>query len=511
MSRRFFQFLFKSNLSCKFLIKNRQFHLSTSFYKKSFTRPQERYQNFNKQEENLESDSDPEISKDMLDDPVDQEYKKMLERSFRVSNMGHNVFVIQPFIKWGHGKKRITTPELQLAESCALIRTLNSWSIADQTTISLMSFEKTSFFGKGNIEKLQDRVFQNSEISAVFISVDILKGVQREYLENLFKVPVFDRYSIVIQIFREHATSREAKLQVRLAEFPYLRGRLKKTYSGGQFSGSSGETYTEFLRNILKEKEKRVRAEINLLRNQREILRKNRKKSQLPIVAVVGYTNSGKTSLIKALTEEDQIMPKDVLFATLDVTVHAGLLPSGMKALYIDTVGFISNIPTNLIESFVATLEDALLADVIVHVRDISHPDATAQVAHVQETLNRLNLKPDLLGNIIEVGNKADLVKSLNESEWDGVLLTSAVKLKGLEEVKHAIEDGILRATGRQKMDIRVKSGGDEYQWLMREATVSNVRGDDRDAQFCIMSVIISPSVLAKFKHQFIMSARRRV
>lgn len=503
MSRRFCQYLFKNRLSCKFLISTRQINVSAVFCKKSYTRPTERFRNIVKREENVEQD-DAETHNALLTDSVEQEYRKMIERSFRVANTGHNVLVIQPFIKWGSNKKRNTTPELQLAESCALVRTLNSWSVADKTVISLMSFEKTSFFGKGNLDKLQDQVFQNREISAVFISVDMLKGVQRDFLENLFKVPVFDRYSIVIQIFREHAVSREAKLQVRLAEFPYLRGRLKDSHSGGHFSGSSGETYSEFQRNILKEKEKRVRAEISLLRNQRELLRRKRQKSQLPVVAVVGYTNSGKTSLIKALTEEDDIMPKNVLFATLDVTVHAGILPSGMKVLYVDTIGFISDIPTTLIESFVATLEDALLADVIVHVRDVSHPDAPAQLDHVQETLTSLELRSDLLENVIQVGNKADLVKSLDETEWNGVILTSAVQLKGVEEVKCAVEDAILRATGRQKMDIRVRSGGEEYQWLKRETTVSNVRCDTRDAQFSVMSVIIAPSVLAKFKHIFI-------
>lgn len=485
----------------------RSVHVTVACCKKNFTRPSGKFSKARRSDEVCGDEEDSDVGSDAVSLSLDEEYNKLADRTFRVPDMGHNVFVIQPYVKWGVNKKRNTTPDLQLAESCALINTLNRWSVVDQTTISLMSLEKTTLFGKGNLEKLQQKVSDNMNISAVFISIDILKGVQRQFLEDLFKVPVYDRYSIVIQIFREHAISREAKLQLKLAELPYMRGRIRHLQPQHHFTGSSGETFVEFQRNLLKEQERKIKAEVENLRSQRDLLRKKRQKSQLPIVAVVGYTNSGKTSLIKALTEEDTIMPKNVLFATLDVTVHAGLLPSRMKALYVDTIGFISDIPTTLLESFVATLEDALLADIIVHVIDVSHPDAKAQMDHVHETLRGLNLSEELMKNIIEVGNKVDLVDNIDEAQWPGAILTSTIKFRGIDEVKEAVEEAIIRSTGRRRLDVRVRTGGSEYQWLMREATVCSVRADPDDAQYCFMLIIIAPNILAKFTHQFITSA----
>lgn len=202
------------------------------------------------------------------------------------------------------------------------------------------------------METLRNYIRRNPEITSVFINISTLTVGQREELESAFRVPIYDRFSIVMLILKKHAISKHAKLQVALAEVLYLQKRQKRI-------DSSGLPY-ETRKVMLKKRETKLKLEIEKLRNQRKRTRENRKGKDYPIVAVVGYTNCGKTSLIKALTDDIKLEPKDQLFATLDVTFHAGLLPSKMKVLYVDTVGFISNIPTTLIECFVVTLEDTL-------------------------------------------------------------------------------------------------------------------------------------------------------
>lgn len=195
-------------------------------------------------------------------------------------------------------------------------------------------------------------------ITSVFINMGTLKSVQREELERIFQVPIFDRYNIVMLILKRHAISKHAKLQVALAEVLYLQSRLKRM-------DSSGIPY-ETRKLMLQKREHKLKKAIEKLRHHREHTRSKRKQMDFPVVAVVGYTNSGKTSLIKALTEDATLQPRDQLFATLDVTLHAGVLPSRLEVLYVDTVGFMSDIPTTLIECFVVTLEDALYS-VSVH------------------------------------------------------------------------------------------------------------------------------------------------
>lgn len=184
----------------------------------------------------------------------------------------------------------------------------------------------------------------------------MLNNTQKQYLEELFQVPVMDRFSVVIQILRIHATSRESKLQVALAEIPYI----------WQQFGQEGPTLRSHLSDsqkcMLRNREKRIKMELENVRNHRQMLRKNRSMRQFPIVAVVGYTNAGKTSLIKALTNQEKLQPRNQLFATLEITAHRGVLPCNLEVIFMDTVGFMADIPTDLFSCFIATLEDAMLA-----------------------------------------------------------------------------------------------------------------------------------------------------
>ncbi|XP_022205972.2 putative GTP-binding protein 6 [Nilaparvata lugens] len=437
-----------------------------------------------------------------------------VEKGIEQKAMGYNIFVIQPYIKWGASKKQLTTPANQLNESVALIDTLKDWAVVGTEIVPLTTTKSPQVFGKGKLEALTKIIKSDESITAVFISLNVLSKVQQDFLEETFGLPVFDRYSVVMRIFREHAVTKEAKLQVAMAEIPQLWRNLsldKYRARGGDSDGSSGETLYEIRKNIIKEREGRLRAELKSLKKHRDLIRSKRKKRQFPTIAVVGYTNAGKTSLIKALTLEQQMQPKNELFATLDVTCHLGVLPSNIKVLYIDTIGFISDIPTMLIEPFIVTLEDALEADLIVHVIDVSNPDYVAQAAHVDDTLKQLNVDQSLVKNIIVVANKVDLLtkKQLQTLEGNGMLQISCANNSGLSQLRDEVQRILLNVTDRVKIRIRVANGGPEFSWLYKESSVVDVVMDENNGQFIFMDVIVTKTNLERFKFEFIMKKKR--
>lgn len=453
-----------------------------------------------------EQDAEPE-------DFEKDEYDDMMKRILHLPEMGHQVLVVQPYVKWGSGKKHNTTPELQLAEAVALIGTLPKWKVVDTVKVGLHSLGKKSLFGTGNLQMLKERIYRDKQITAVFVSTDILRGIQHRELEEVFGVPVYDRYMVVIQIFREHAVSKEAKLQIAMAEIPYLRMRIKGLvegavdHHGGATAsiGGAGETHIEIRKRILNNREMKLKRMLDKVRAQRTLLRNKRQRLEYPVIAVVGYTNAGKTSLIKALTGERDLEPKDHLFATLDVTAHGGVLPSRLKVLYVDTVGFISDIPSNLIESFVATLEDAFLADIVIHVCDVSHPDYKAQAETVTKTLKSLNLSSDMLDNILVVGNKMDLLPENTPSEdFNCNVLVSSVTNQGLDDLVMQLDRTMLKVTGRCSLVVRVRMSGEEVRWLYKNAAVTEVTADPKDSQYLLMKVVISEAQLSIFRHNFI-------
>ncbi|CAG9764221.1 unnamed protein product [Ceutorhynchus assimilis] len=427
----------------------------------------------------------------------DEEYNKLADHYFQIKQ-AHRCLVIQPYVKWGRNKLNIT-PDEQLSEAIALINTLPAWTVEDTLAVPLDTLDRKALLKSGSMEKIRNLVQKNSNFSAIFINSGSLKKVTINILQENFQRPIFDRYNIVMQILKAHATSKHAKLQVALAELYYVRRKSEKDLFFRTYD-------PETLRLMFQEREQKLKIEIKNIRNQRNILRNKRQKMDYPVVAVVGYTNAGKTSIIKSLTGEESLKPKNQLFATLDVTVHKGTLPSGLEVLYIDTVGFISDIPTNLIECFVATLEDALLADVILHVEDISSKSYEYKRNHVFQTLERLQIQAEsknVLGKVIGIGNKCDLVVDQIDQKAD-VLLVSAEKGQGLEELKHQLESFILHITGRKKITIRTSNGGDGIRWLYRNATVLEEIPDQDNLQYVFVRVIITAANLDKFKHHFI-------
>lgn len=435
------------------------------------------------------------------------EIKEIRDQAVGLLNTDHKVFVIQPFIKWGQKMKRNTTREFMLAESKALIESLQGWSVVDSQIVSLLSFDKKYFFGKGNLEQLENQIRGDHRVTAVFISVDVLKLYQQKMLQDIFKVPVFDRYMIVIQIFKAHAITREAKLQIAIAELPYLWTRCRTIEDATNINISKG--FLDSRRMVLMEQEQKLKRALNKLKGHRKLLRNNHERKKFPVVAVVGYTNCGKTTLIKALTDDINLVPRNQLFATLDVTTHEGQLPNKLKVLYIDTIGFISNIPTTLLEPFKVTLEDAMLADIIIHVVDVSNPDYLQQKQHVDETLRRLEIEEKMLEHVLTVGNKIDALPPGHSVPEEYDLLISAIKGIGLTELKLRVQDMVVEATGRKTLTMRVRNGGKEYLWLMKHAAVSKVIEDETSAEHLLLDVVISEAALNKFKHEFIVSRKR--
>ncbi|XP_030559565.1 putative GTP-binding protein 6 [Drosophila novamexicana] len=453
----------------------------------------------------------------------DRAYDEVAGGAMRISRdvaTAQHVFILQPYVKWS--AKRTTpndvTPDDQLAEATALIHSLPNWQVARSLKVPLESLERKTLFGSGKLAELKQLMTdlrQERQVTCLFVSKGTLSFAQKQFLETEFQLPVLDRYSVVIQILRLHATSAEARLQVALAELPYIWA-LAKDASVTQ-TRRQGYSLSDLQKEILRTRERKLRAELDGVRRQRQLLRQKRKQQNYPVAAVVGYTNAGKTSLIKALTVEDKLQPRNQLFATLDVTAHAGNLPCNQQLIYMDTVGFMSDLPTGLFECFVATLEDAMLADIIIHVQDLSHPCHSAQRGHVESTLRSLafsiaggDSSVSQLPPIINVYNKCDLLTPkaqlaavVQQPNTEVGHLISARAQTGLEPLLKDVEKQILAATGRRKLQVRVPSGGPEMAWLYKNAAVVDTRADEQNAEKILMRVVISQRTLEQFKREF--------
>lgn len=252
---------------------------------------------------------------------------------------------------------------------------------------------------------------------------------------------------------------------------------------------------------VLKDKEMKIRKALDRLRRKRQLLGRQRRRGEFPVVSVVGYTNCGKTTLIKALTGDAAVQPRDQLFATLDITAHAGSLPCRLPVIYVDTIGFLSQLPHSLIESFSATLEDVAHSDLIVHVRDVSHPETELQKTSVLSALRGLRLPGPLLDSMLEVHNKVDLLPGYSPT-GPRTLAVSALQGLGLEALKAELEDAVLRATGRRVLSLRVRLVGPQLSWLHKEATVQQVDVLP-EAGAAEVKVIISGAAYGKFRKLF--------
>ncbi|XP_077338932.1 putative GTP-binding protein 6 isoform X1 [Lithobates pipiens] len=437
----------------------------------------------------------------------DEDVEELLLSQSPALHGAQKIFIVHPDVKWGAKKPHDTTAELLVAEAVALVHSIPNWIVVDKLIMSTKSPDQKHIFGKGNFQTLTEKIKGIPQITAVFLNVERLSSLSENELEAAWGVKVFDRYTVVLNIFQYNARTKEAKLQIALAKLPLLRSKLRNEMAhldqqggGSRYVMGSGETLVEIQQRLLREREIKLRRALHELRKKRNLLRTQRKRREFPIISVMGYTNSGKTTLIKALTGDISLQPRDQLFATLDVTAHGGLLPCRMPVIYVDTIGFLSQLPHSLIESFSATLEDVIHSDLLIHVRDISHPEAINQKKSVLNVLSNLNVPQKLLDTMIEVHNKIDLVEG--HETIDTAVSVSALHGYGLEGLKQRIETGVMETTGRIAATIRVNLESAQLSWLYKEASVQEVKVLPEDGAADVL-VIITNAAYGKYRKLF--------
>ncbi len=345
--------------------------------------------------------------------------------------------------------------QARLEEAIGLAQALDLVT-AEARIEPLRRVEASGFFGTGKIAQIAERV-KDAEITVVIIDA-ALSPIQQRNLEKKLNAKVIDRTGLILEIFGLRAQTREGRLQVELARLAYERSRLVRTWThlerqrGGRgFLAGPGETQIETDRRILADKMAKLRRELDEVKRTRSLHRKKRQTAPWPTVALVGYTNAGKSTLFNLLSDA-QVLAKDMPFATLDPTVRGVKLPSGRRVLMSDTVGFITDLPTELIAAFRATLEEVIEADVLIHVRDMADPDHEGRKADVESVLAALGAGAEADQHVIEAWNKADQLSPEDHEElvWRAKLpkrdngpvsiVTSAVTGAGVDALLEQVE-----------------------------------------------------------------------
>lgn len=341
------------------------------------------------------------------------------------------VFVLHPYLKDKAPDLLVRSPDARLEEAMGLAAAIEIDLVGGESA-SLRTIKPATYLGSGKLTELK-KFAKAEEIDLIVFDCE-LSPIQQRNLERELKVKVIDRTALILEIFGDRASTKEGELQVELAHLVYQRSRLVRSWThlerqrgGSGFLGGPGETQIEADRRIIADRITRIKRQLDSVTRTRHLHRAQRQKTPYPIVALVGYTNAGKSTLFNRLTDAD-VLAEDMLFATLDPTMRSIMLPSGRKIIMSDTVGFISELPTTLVAAFRATLEEVLEADLIVHVRDASHPDSDIQKQDVEGVLAELgvDLNYDLAADndatpVLEAMNKSDLVSIAELEQWQGV------------------------------------------------------------------------------------------
>jgi len=399
-------------------------------------------------------------------------------------------------------------PEARLAEAVGLAEAIDLDIVAAEV-VPLSKRRPATLLGQGTVDRLGEVV---DELQIGLIVVDAhLSPVQQRNLEKAWNAKVIDRTGLILEIFGARARTREGRLQVELAALSYQRSRLVRSWThlerqrgGFGFLGGPGETQIEADRRLIGDRIVRLKKELEEVKRTRDLHRKARRRVPYPIVALVGYTNAGKSTLFNALTRAE-VLAKDQLFATLDPTMRALALPSGRTIILSDTVGFVSDLPHELVAAFRATLEEVLEADVIVHVRDVAHPDTVAQRADVESVLRELGIGDVIDRGLVEALNKIDLLAEsdrhevVNQAQRDAKLVpVSAVSGEGQADLLALLDCQL--AAERQILDLDVPlSDGASIAWLYSHGEV--LRRDDDELQ-AHMQVRLDTADVARFSRR---------
>ncbi|WP_245294155.1 GTPase HflX [Methylobrevis pamukkalensis] len=417
----------------------------------------------------------------------------------------------------------VRSMEARVAEAVGLARAIDL-EIVGQHPVRITNPRPATLLGEGKVEEIRLAI-EEGEVTLVVVD-HALTPIQQRNLEKAWNAKVVDRTGLILEIFGARARTREGSLQVELAHLNYQKSRLVRSWThlerqrgGFGFLGGPGETQIEADRRLLQERIAKIEGDLDKVRQTRDLHRRNRKKVPHPVVALVGYTNAGKSTLFNRLTEAD-VLAKDLLFATLDPTLRRIKLPHGAEIILSDTVGFISNLPTHLVAAFRATLEEVIEADVILHVRDISHEDTEAQSEDVAEVLRLLEVEIGETGRMIEVWNKIDVIDpdrrerlleaasaatppagGADASKVTAPIPVSALTGEGMDALLAAIEE---RLVGDHPVyDLKLDpSDGEGFAWLHRNAEVLD-RGEAVEGGIPMrvrVSLRHQPQFIARFK-----------
>lgn len=413
--------------------------------------------------------------------------------------------VIHPVVTSHEGSERSLHAALEEAVGLAHAIALE---VAHASIVRLQKVTPATYIGKGKVEEFAARIEEHAIGLAI---VDCaLTPVQQRNLETAFGCKVIDRTALILEIFGARARTAEGKLQVELASLTYQKSRLVRSWThlerqrgGFGFLGGPGESQIELDRRMIGDRIIKIKKQLANVVRTRELHRSTRREVPYPLIALVGYTNAGKSTLFNRLTHA-QVVAQDMLFATLDPTIREATLPSGLKVLMSDTVGFISNLPTELIAAFRATLEEVLSADILLHVRDIAHEDSGAQRDDVLGVLKSLFGREATLDHLIEVHNKIDQWSADHHHEPylapAGAIALSAITGEGCDDLLQAVDTRLSEALLTTRHYTIPHNDGRAMAWLYANGQVMAHQEQETTADY---EVRLSPANAARFHQQF--------
>ena len=396
--------------------------------------------------------------------------------------------------------------EARLDEAAGLAEAIGI-EVAGRLHFKIRQPKPGTLFGSGQVQMIADEI-ASSEAELLIVDASITP-IQQKNLETGTKAKVIDRTGLILEIFGERAATAEGRLQVELAHLDYQAGRLVRSWThlerqrgGFGFLGGPGETQIEADRRLIRDRMAKLKKELEQVTRTRGLHRARRQRAPWPLIALVGYTNAGKSTLFNRLTRAD-VMAENLLFATLDPTMREVVLPGFDKAILSDTVGFISELPTQLVAAFKATLEEVISADLIIHVRDISHPDSEAQRGDVEHVLAEIGASREGGAPLIEAWNKIDAVDPEEADRVraeavrrEDVMVISALQGDGVDRLMACAADH-LRKGAKVRSIIVDATDGEAMAWLHAHGEVIEQVQDGLETRY---EVRLSDSDWARFE-----------
>jgi GTP-binding protein HflX len=448
----------------------------------------------------------------LIDDLEQDDHHKRTRQPTETARPATVAAVLCPFVSGPRNGGDSRDSDAKLEEAVGLARAIDL-DVRLAQVAPLRRITPATLVGKGVVERIKAAV-EEQGIGLVVVD-DKLTPVQQRNLEKAWQAKVIDRTGLILEIFGARARTHEGRLQVELAALDYQRGRLVRSWThlerqrgGFGFLGGPGESQIEIDRRLIGERIVRIKRDLEGVRKTRAVNRAGRKKARLPTVALVGYTNAGKSTLFNRLSGAE-VMAKDLLFATLDPTMRSIKLPNGKGCVISDTVGFVSDLPTHLVAAFRATLEEVIEADLIVHVRDIAHPDSEQQRADVEQVLRDLGAFDEGAGRpLIEALNKIDALppevrgilenRAATGAERARQYPVSALTGEGVEQLLEAIGAFLSHAGEAREVSVPLSDGA-TIAWLYRHGEVRS-RRDEGDTAW--LTVALDEAASAQFERR---------